>query len=62
MIFYNMGNLFNKYKRNRFSEVTFYRLLSHIFIPIEKVIYLDSDVLVYEDLENMYSENGGKEK
>ena len=54
MIFYNMGNLFNKYKRNRFSEVTFYRLLSPIFIPIEKVIYLDSDVLVYEDLENMY--------
>jgi len=57
MIFYNMGNLFNKYKRNRFSEVTFYRLLSPIFIPIEKVIYLDSDVLVYEDLEEMYNFN-----
>jgi len=55
MIFYNMGNLFNEYKRNRFSEVTFYRLLTPIFIPIEKVIYLDSDVLVFEDLEEMYN-------
>ena len=55
MIFYNMGNLFNEYKRNRFSEVTFYRLLAPIFIPIEKVIYLDSDVLVFEDLEEMYN-------
>ena len=54
MIFYNMGNLFDKYKRNRFSEVTFYRLLSPLFIPIKKVIYLDSDVLVFEDLADMY--------
>ena len=55
MIFYNMGNLFNENKRNRFSEVTFYRLLAPIFIPIEKVIYLDCDVLVFEDLEEMYN-------
>ena len=54
MIFYNMGNLFDKYKRNRFSEVTFYRLLSPLFIPIKRVIYLDSDVLVFKDLEDMY--------
>ena len=55
MIFYNMGNLFNSYKNNRFSEVTFFRLLTPIFIPIEKVIYLDSDVLVFGDLEDMYN-------
>ena len=55
MIFYNMGNLFNEYKRNRFSEVTFYRLLAPIFIPLEKVIYLDCDVLVFEDIEEMYN-------
>ena len=54
LIFYNMGNLFNKYKRNRFSEVTFYRLLTPLFIPIKRVIYLDSDVLVFKDLEGMY--------
>lgn len=31
IIIYSMGNLFNRYKRNRFSEVTFYRLLSPLF-------------------------------
>jgi len=55
MIFYNMGSLFSKYKRSRFSEVTFYRLIVPIFIPLERVIYLDSDVLIFKDLEEMYS-------
>ena len=54
IIFYNMGNLFSDYKRNRFSEVTFYRILTPLFIPLEKVIYLDSDVLAFGDLEDMY--------
>ena len=54
MIFYNMGNLFHNFKNNRFSEVTFYRLVTPIFIPVEKVIYLDSDILAFEDLEEMY--------
>ena len=54
MIIYNMGTLFVNSKSNRFSEVTFYRLLSPIFIPIDKAIYLDSDVLVFDDLEEMY--------
>ena len=55
MIFYNMGNLFSDFKRNRFSEVTFYRLLTPIFIPLERVIYLDSDILVFGDLEEMFN-------
>ena len=54
MIFYNMGNLFSKYKRNRFSEVTFYRLLAPLFIPLDRIIYLDSDVLIFDDLLEMY--------
>ena len=54
IIFYNMGNLFHRFKRKRFTEVAFYRLLAPIFIPIDKIIYLDSDVLVFEDLEEMY--------
>lgn len=49
-----MGNLFNNLKKNRFSEVTFYRLLTPLFIPLERIIYLDSDVLAFEDLEEMY--------
>ena len=55
MIFYNMGNLFSDFKRNRFSEVTFYRLLTPIFIPLERVIYLDTDILVFDDLEEMFN-------
>ena len=55
MIFYNMGNLFSEFKDNRFSVVTFYRLLIPLFIPVEKIIYLDCDVLAFEDLEEMYN-------
>ena len=55
IIIYNMGKLFSKFKRNRFSEVTFYRLLSPLFIPLDKIIYMDSDVLVFKDLEEMYT-------
>ena len=55
IVIYSMGNLFNRYKGSRFSEVTFYRLLSPIFIPLKKIIYLDSDVLVFKDLEEMYN-------
>lgn len=54
-IFYNMGKSFNNYKKNCFSEVTFYRLLTPIFMPVEKVIYLDSDVLIFGDLKDMYN-------
>ena len=57
IIFYNMGNIFNRFKRNRFSQVTFYRLLTPLFIPVEKVIYLDSDVLAFDDLYKMYNLN-----
>ena len=55
MIFYNMGNLFSSFKNKRFSEAAFFRLLIPIFIPVKKVIYLDSDVLVFEDLQKMYN-------
>ena len=54
MIFYNMGNLFSQYKKSRFSEVTFYRLLTPLFISVKKIIYLDCDVLAFEDLQEMY--------
>ena len=55
IIFYNMGNLFHRFKGNRFSEVSFYRLLAPIFIPLERVIYLDCDILVFDNLEEMYN-------
>ena len=57
MIFYNMGNLFNRFKKIRFSQVAFFRLLTPLFLPVEKVIYLDSDVLAFDDLYEMYNLN-----
>ena len=57
MIFYNMGNLFNRFKNIRFSQVAFFRLLTPLFLPVEKVIYLDSDVLAFDDLNEMYNLN-----
>ena len=54
MIFYNMGDTFIKFKNQKFSQVTYYRLLSPIFIPLKRIIYLDSDVLIFHDLFEMY--------
>ena len=54
MIFYNMGDTFIKFRHQKFSQVTYYRLLSPIFIPLNKIIYLDSDVLIFHDLFEMF--------
>ena len=54
MIFYNMGNTFIKFKNQKFSQVTYYRLLSPIFIPLKRIIYLDSDTLIFHDLFEMF--------
>lgn len=54
LIFYNMGNAFIKFKYQKYAQVTYYRLLSPIFIPLDRIIYLDSDVLIFKDLYEMY--------
>ena len=54
IIFYNMRNAFIKFKNQVHSQVTYYRLLTPIFLPIKKVIYLDSDVLIFKDLLELY--------
>lgn len=54
IIFYNMGNVFIKYKFEKYSQVTYYRLISPIFIPLDRIIYLDSDVLIFKDLYELY--------
>ena len=54
MIFYNMGDAFKKFKNQKYSQVTYYRLISPIFIPLERIIYLDSDVIIFKDLYEMY--------
>lgn len=54
MIFYNMGDAFIKYKYQKYSQVTYYRLISPIFIPLDRIIYIDCDVLIFKDLFEMY--------
>ena len=57
LIFYNMGNSFKKFKFQKYSQVTYYRLISPIFIPLKRIIYLDSDVLIFKDLNEMFQTN-----
>jgi len=54
LIFYNMGDCFIKFKFQKFSQVAYYRLISPIFIPLERIIYHDCDVLVFKDLYELY--------
>ena len=53
MIFYNMGNNF-KDKKDRLPQSAHYRLLTPIFLDIDKIIHLDGDVIVLKDLNEMY--------
>ena len=54
MIFYNMHNSFINKNNIYFSQAAFYRILTPIFIDIERIIYLDGDTLVLNDLNEMY--------
>lgn len=54
IIFYNMSNIFIQFKKQLHSQVTYFRLLTPLFIPIKKIIYLDSDALILKDLMEMY--------
>lgn len=54
IIFYNMKNVFINFKNQAHSQVSYYRLLTPGFLPIKKVIYLDSDVLIFKDLLELY--------
>ena len=56
-IFYNMGDCFVQFQFQKFTQVAYYRLISPIFIPVDRIIYLDSDVLVLKDLKEMYHLN-----
>lgn len=54
-----VSNWRNPYKRfdfSRWSPVIFYRLFAHkIFPKLDKILYLDSDTLVRQDLSEMYN-------
>jgi hypothetical protein len=54
MIFYNMGNSFNNRRYVRFSQATFFRILTPLFIDSDRIIHLDGDTLTFSDLNEMY--------
>jgi lipopolysaccharide biosynthesis glycosyltransferase len=49
-------NPFIKFDYKRWSPVIFYRLFAHrVFPDIDRILYLDSDTLIYDDLTEMYN-------
>ena len=57
MIFYNMGNHFIKHKNTGWSHSSFYRMLTPFLINAERLIHLDGDTLIFQDLYKMYNLN-----
>ena len=55
IILYNMGNHFSNRKNFRYSEAAYYRVLCPFFIDSDRIIHLDGDTLVYQDLKEMYN-------
>ena len=56
--FYNVGNNFKGWisGRKRITQAAFYRLIIAELIPnLNKIIYLDGDTLIYNDLREMYN-------
>ena len=49
-----MDSIFINFKKQHFTQVTYYRLFTPLFIPLNRIIYLDTDVLILNDLIEMY--------
>ena len=48
-------NPFQNYEFSRWSPVIFYRCIAHRFFKdIDKILYLDSDILVYRDISELF--------
>ena len=60
IIFYDMGNTFIELYNKRMTQATYYRLLAPVIINEDKLIYLDGDTLVLNDLSEMYQYPFGK--
>jgi lipopolysaccharide biosynthesis glycosyltransferase len=57
IIFLNMGKKYKDWKTNRYySKAVYYRLsLSDLVKNFDKIIYLDCDTMVHNDLTNLYN-------
>ena len=54
IICYNMGNNFMNHKNECYSSAAYYRLLTPIFIDVDRLIYLDVDTITLKDLSDLY--------
>ena len=54
IIFYNMGNNFMNHKYEHLSPAAYYRLLTPIFIDVNRLMHLDGDTLTLKDLGKVY--------
>lgn len=54
IICYNMGNNFMNHKNEFYSSAAYYRLLTPIFIDVDRLIYLDGDTITLKDLSDLY--------
>ena len=59
MTFFSMDNRFDKVKMFRYiTKSDYFKLALDDYLPmINKIIYLDSDIIVYKDLVNLYEHN-----
>ena len=54
IIFYDMGKTFINRFDHYYSQSTYYRLLTPIFLDTDRLIYLDGDSITLKDLNEMY--------
>ena len=54
LIYYNMSDIFRKLENIYFTQTSYYRLITPIFIDLNRIIYLDADTLIFKDLNQMY--------
>ena len=54
IIFYNMGDNFMNRDSKRYSQATYYKILTPIFVDTDRILYLDGDTLTFKDLNEMY--------
>ena len=54
--YYNISNIFNKYKKWRYSSTIYYKLLIPLIFPdYERIIFLDADTLIFKDISEMFN-------
>ena len=54
--YYNISNIFNKYKKWRYSSTIYFKLLIPLIFPdYERIIFLDADTLIFKDISEMFN-------